>query len=504
MSRKKTHEEYVAELAVKNPGIEAVDEYVDAKTKILHHCLKHDVYWESLPSNVLSGKGCSKCLSEKLRNKFVKSHDGYVSQVAKISPHIVVLESYVDSNTPILHFCKTHSLEWKAYPSNILKGYGCRECGIDKIHNHKRNRHDDYVAELKVKNPTVEVVGRYDGLSTKILHRCLIHNVLWETQPANALMGKGCEKCHRERIADSNRKSHEQYVNEVKVVNKNIIVVGDYVNMKTPILHKCLEHNVEWVAYPNNILKGCGCSQCGNEIISIKHRKELKTYVDELRLKNPFISIVGEYVNMRTPTLHRCNIQNIEWETSPSSVLLGCGCPKCGSEKSSEKLRKTHEQYVDELKTINPKIEVIGTYVDATTPILHKRLIDGNEWFTPPTYILSGSGCPQCNESKGERAVRLWLEKHNVEFEQQKKFFDCCDKRPLPFDFYIPKQNAVIEYNGLQHYTARDYFGGDKALAYTQRHDKMKEEYCKNNNIGYLCIPYFKNVDTELNNFLFI
>lgn len=502
--KRKTHEEYVAELAVKNPDIEVIGRYINSTTKIEHHCLKHDVYWESLPSNVLAGKGCSKCLSEKLRNKFVKSHDEYISQVAKISPHIVVLESYADSNTPILHFCKTHGLKWKAYPSNILKGYGCRECGVDKIHNHKRDRHDDYVAELKVKNPAVEVVGRYDGLSTKTLHRRLIHNVLRETQPANALMGCGCEKCHRERIADSNRKSHKQYVNEVKVVNKNIIVVGDYINMKTPILHKCLEHNVEWLAYPDGILKGCGCPKCGSETISIKLRKEHKTYVDKLKIKNPKISVIGEYINMRTPIFHRCNVHNFEWETSPSSVLLGGGCPKCGGEKIADKLRKTHEQYEKKLKSVNPSVVVLGDYIDAVTPILHKCLIDGNEWYVTPSNLLSGYGCPQCNESKGERIVRQWLENHNIKFEPQKRFSDCCDKRPLPFDFYLPDYNAVIEYNGLQHYTARDYFGGEKALAYTQSHDKMKEEYCKNNNIRFLRIPYFKNVDTELNNFLLI
>ena len=502
--KRKIHEEYVAELAVKNPGVEVVEEYVDAKTKILHRCLKHDIYWKSLPSNVLAGKGCSKCLSEKLKNKLVKSHDEYINEVAKISPHIVVLESYVDSHTPILHFCKTHGLEWKAYPNNILKGYGCRECGVDKIHNHKRDRHDDYVDELKIKNPTVEVVGRYDGLSTKILHRCLIHNVLWETQPANALMGKGCEKCHRERIGDSNRKSHEQYANEVKTANKDIVVVGNYVDMKTPILHKCLKHDIEWLAYPNNILKGCGCPKCGNDTVSIKLRKEHKIYVDELKIKNPQISVVGEYMNMRTPILHRCNVHNFEWETSPSSVLLGGGFPKCGGEKIADKLRKTHEQYEKELKSVNPSVVVLGDYIDAVTPILHKCLIDGNEWYVTPSNLLSGYGCPQCNESKGERIVRQWLESHNIKFEPQKRFSDCCDKRPLPFDFYLPDYNAVIEYNGLQHYTARDYFGGEKALAYTQRHDKMKEEYCKNNNIRFLCIPYFKNVDTELNNFLFI
>ena len=30
--RKKTHEEYVSELAIKNPSIEVIGEYIDAKT----------------------------------------------------------------------------------------------------------------------------------------------------------------------------------------------------------------------------------------------------------------------------------------------------------------------------------------------------------------------------------------------------------------------------------------------------------------------------------------
>ena len=44
MSKKKTHEEYVEELYNKNPTVEAVNLYVDARTPILHHCLLHDVF----------------------------------------------------------------------------------------------------------------------------------------------------------------------------------------------------------------------------------------------------------------------------------------------------------------------------------------------------------------------------------------------------------------------------------------------------------------------------
>lgn len=368
----------------------------------------------------------------------------------------------------------------------------------------KRKTHEEYVAELAVKNQNVEVVGRYDGLHKKIMHRCLIHNVCWEIQPANALMGKGCCKCHKERIGSANRKTGDQYTREIDKINPNIILIGDYINNTTPVLHKCITHNIEWMAYPNNILRGHGCPKCRRDKVSAAQSKDHQSYVEELKLKNPNVVAAEQYINARTRILHRCTIHNVDWKTSPDSVLIGCGCPKCGGDKTSDKLRKTHEQYEKELRVANPSIAVLDTYIDAITPILHRCLIDGNEWYVSPSNILSGYGCPQCNESKGERMVRQWLETNNIRYEPQKKFPDCCDKRPLPFDFYLPEHNAVIEYNGLQHYMARDYFGGEDALAYTQRHDKMKEDYCKRNNIGFICIPYFKNVDTELNNFLFI
>ena len=48
--------------------------------------------------------------------------------------------------------------------------------------------------------------------------------------------------------------------------------------------------------------------------------------------------------------------------------------------------------------------------------------------------------------------------------------------------------------------------GGEEYFKYVQYHDKIKNEYCKNNGILLLRIPYYKfqNIKEELNNFLFI
>lgn len=165
--------------------------------------------------------------------------------------------------------------------------------------------------------------------------------------------------------------------------------------------------------------------------------------------------------------------------------------------------RKTHEDYVAEVTMKNPNIEVVGKYVGANEKIEHRCLICNYEWYTTPTNILSGTGCSLCHESSGERHVRQWLEKNNIVYVFQQSFKDCRDKNPLPFDFYLPYYNSCIEYDDKQHYEPIAYFGGQEKFDLQIKHDNIKNEYCKNNGLSLLRIPYFKNVEEELNNFLF-
>ena len=58
-----------------------------------------------------------------------------------------------------------------------------------------------------------------------------------------------------------------------------------------------------------------------------------------------------------------------------------------------------------------------------------------------------------------------------------------------------------IEYNGQQHYMPIDYFGGEKHYESQIKHDKIKANYCSNNNINLLIIPYcdVDNIEDILN-----
>ena len=365
----------------------------------------------------------------------------------------------------------------------------------------KKRTQEEYESELAIKNPTVKVAGNYVNSNTPILHYCTLHNMTWKVRPSDALNGSGCPECWRMRIRNKKKKPVEQYVKELAEVNPNIVVLEEYVNALTPILHQCKLDNYKWKVTPNSLLSGHGCPICaGNQ------KKTTEEYKLELATINPDIEVLGEYDTANVYILHKCKKDGYEWMAKPNNVLQKKGCPMCANKIVSQKLSKTYEQYVEEVLINNPDIEVLEKYINAKTPILHKCKKDGYEWMATPSNVLSGKGSPQCKESKGERTVRQWLERNKVIYKSQYKFPDCKDKCALPFDFYLPEYNTCIEYDGGQHFFPVNFSGEgaeytEQQFKTTQYRDQIKNKYCADNGITLLRIPYFKNVEEELNNF---
>lgn len=361
----------------------------------------------------------------------------------------------------------------------------------------KKKTHNEYVEEVAIKNPNVEVVGTYITARTPISHRCKLHNILWDVAPTNILRGHGCSIC-----GGHTKKSHEQYVEEVSSINNNIEVVGEYIGANKKIIHRCKIDGYEWNVAPFVILRGTGCPKCGGTM-----KKEHEQYVEELKYVNPDIEVVGDYINAHTKILHKCKIDGYSWFVKPTHILNGSICPKCNERNLSNMYKKPHDMYVQQLSIINPDLEVVEEYINARVPSLHKCKIDGYEWFIAPMNTLSGQGCPQCQESIGERRIRQYLQMHNIAYSYQHKFENCKDKKVLPFDFYLPKLNTCIEFDGEQHFRPVDFSGNNKDLSLnkfeiTKCHDDIKTKYCQNNNIKLLRIPYFKDIETELDNFI--
>ena len=137
-------------------------------------------------------------------------------------------------------------------------------------------------------------------------------------------------------------------------------------------------------------------------------------------------------------------------------------------------------------------------YVNNTTKVKIICPVHGVFEQTPASH-LNGSECPHDNNSYGETKIFNILKNKNLCFETQKRFKDCKDKRTLPFDFYLPDYNLCIEYDGRQHFESVEIFGGEQNFQIQQKHDKIKNNFCKENNIDLLRIKYTDDIEEKLN-----
>lgn len=197
--KKKTHTEYVQELSIKNPNLEVIGIYIDAKTKIQHRCKKHNIIWDISPSNALKGQGCEKCKYEKMRDNQLKTHEQYLEEVIMKNPHVLVIETYVGASIPILHKCKYCGKEWHIRPSDVLEGKGCRECSCKRFGVKIRKSHIQYIDDLSKVNINIEPIEEYINTDTNILHQCKICGHRWSIKPNHTLLGHGCPMCNESR-----------------------------------------------------------------------------------------------------------------------------------------------------------------------------------------------------------------------------------------------------------------------------------------------------------------
>lgn len=366
----------------------------------------------------------------------------------------------------------------------------------------KKKTHEEYVKEVSIINPNIEVVENYKGTHTKILHRCLNDNCgyEWYISPHDILQGRCCPKC-----SGNIRRTHEEFVEEMSRINPHIEILNTYVNTTTKVECRCLIDDCGhiWKSKPSHLLDGHGCPKCAHKNLGKIKTISHECFKEKVKNHNKNIELLSDYINATTKIKYKCLVCGFVGYALPHNLVRD-NCPRC-----SKRERYTTTSFREKILSINPDILVVGEYTGSTTKIECLCLRDGHHWMTEPRLLLIGYGCPQCNETSGEMAVRLWLEKHNINYIFQKTFNDCKNIRLLPFDFYLPEYNCCIEYNGRQHYEPVDFSGnGEKhaneQLNIIQHRDNIKDEYCKNNGISLLRIPYFKNVEEELNNFLFI
>ena len=300
-------------------------------------------------------------------------------------------------------------------------------------------------------------------------------------------------------------RTREEFISIAKDIHgdkydySKVIVRGENrVRITCPIhgdfLQKCSNH-----------LRGCGCAECAFKSNPQLKPKDTKWFIKRAHQVHGYkydYSLVN-YVDNKTKVNIHCKKCEKNFLIRAMTHVSRNGenghCPFC----YPKKVRITNiKEFIDAANKVHgnkydySKVNYIktGGKIIIICP-------SHDEFLQRRRNHLRGTGCPNCNESKGEQEIANWLKNHNITFIRQHTFKNCKYKRLLRFDFYLPDYNVCIEFNGPQHYRivnnirGKKYLTKEQALATFRRQklvDSIKIQYCKKNGIKLICIKRIK------------
>lgn len=264
-----------------------------------------------------------------------------------------------------------------------------------------------------------------------------------------------------------------------------------YINSKSKIIIICPIHG-EFSQTSYDHYSGCGCPKCDPTKSMCNEKfieKAKKIHGDKYDYKNV------DYLKNNIKVEIICPIHG-DFLQEPGSHLNGSGCPHCYSLNK----RLTTEDFIKRCKNIHGSLYdySLVNYKNKRTKV--KIICNEHGVFEQKAYVhMQGHGCPFCNNSKLENYLRSKLIDLNINFEQNKKYDNCRNKLPLPFDFYLKDINCLIECDGIQHREPIDYFGGKERFEYQKINDSIKNKWCDINKIKLYRVKGFKEIDKLIN-----
>lgn len=290
--------------------------------------------------------------------------------------------------------------------------------------------------------------------------------------------------------------------NQSEIIEKFKKIHGDrygynnfeFKGIKIPSLITCHKHG-DFLQSAQSHLRGSNCKKCmyqgGRKLPFALDTQKFK--IKSAQVHNSFYDYsLSDYKTNKDKIKIICPVHGV-FEQRPDRHMQGDGCIQCAGnyqytkEDFVNKCSPKHVFKFDYSKVVyvnnDSKVEIICP-IHGSFSIIAKD-------------HLRGIGCWNCSESKGEVAVLSYLTQKDIKFCRQQRFSDCVGmgNRRLPFDFYVPNCNLLIEYDGPQHFLPQQIGGVSKEKAIInfercQRNDQIKTNYCLDNGMDLLRIPY--------------
>ena len=208
--------------------------------------------------------------------------------------------------------------------------------------------------------------------------------------------------------------------------------------------------------------------------------------------------------NKKKQTMWACKCDCGNTCTVSAGALKSCHTLSCGCLQRENTSNKNKKDITG--------LHINHIFVEGFYKVLYRRrsyyncICDCGKRFIASRDDIVGEHIKSCGclVSKGEELINTFLSNNNIRFIRQKRFIQCKSILLLPFDFYLPDYNIAIEYDGEFHY--RQYKSYGDKLNNQQIRDSIKTNYCEENDIVLLRIPYWEkdNIESILSDWLFL
>jgi len=320
-----------------------------------------------------------------------------------------------------------------------------------------------------------------------------------------------CNKCSRSLISERYRLKYDDVKNYIEIESNSMckLLSEEYINSGRHLKLLCRCGNI-FSKSLSNFKKGqYVCNKCSK-------KEQIKTFLYPYEDIRNFIEFYSnsdcvllteekDYVNTNNKIKIRCKCGNV-FETKFQSFLHKTKrqCNECGDILRADGSRLPYDFVKNFIENIKGYKLLSDTYINSGTK-LEVQCDKGHIYEVIWEDIQKGNRCPFCKETRGEKRIEEYLSLNNVQLKIEKIFLDCRYIQPLRFDFYLPEHNVLIEYQGKQHYFPVDFAGkgeewANEQFKINQIKDQIKRDYCNNNNIKLLEIPYwdFDNIEDIL------
>ena len=325
MGVKFTQEEFEDKLHEKYPNVKITGKYNGYAKPIKYLCPCCSNEHESLAQSLMNGHFCKKNIGNN--NPYKKNTNSFMEEIKNVDSNITITGEYVNANVPITFLCSC-GRETQREPAQMLIGYTkCPYCAQNRM------TFKDFKEKLNSLRPKVLLITQLDDnhfIRKRIKVEYICECGTKDIKPMESLLNRvKCPNCTKDIIGKKGRKTHEQYVEEVHLINPEVEILSDYIGGEKPIKFKCICGNIDYKNQARELIrKRCCCSKCNKSA-----KKNTQKFILEMNEINPNIIITGEYVNAETPISYICECGN-EHKSSPSLLLMGHRCGHCNMSKS--------------------------------------------------------------------------------------------------------------------------------------------------------------------------